>query len=63
MDNKTRLLRTNIDNDNSIFSLEAKYVTDIWDTEGNELKFNFNVNENRLTIFGDVDAIYVLFKN
>jgi len=65
MKDKTRMISYTTNNiGNSIYSLEAKYVTDVWDTENNKLKFDYNINEERLTILdGEVDTIYVLFEN
>lgn len=64
---KTRLLRKRfkeLDGKiiNSIFDLKAKYVSDVTDTNGNNLKFNYdNINEY-LIIFEDKNAIYVHYQ-
>ena len=47
---------------NSIFKLKAKYVTDVFDTNGNNIKYIYHVTDNKLEIFGDYDVIYVLFQ-
>jgi hypothetical protein len=58
---KTRLIRESIDNHNSIFSLKAKYIKNIFDTDGNDIKFNYNIKNEKITVFSDTDAIYVLY--
>ena len=57
---KTRLIRQNYDGINSLFSIKAKYITDTFDTEGNKLKFEYNISKEKLTVFGDYKSIYVL---
>jgi len=56
---KTRLSRKDYDGTNSYYYLEVKAIDKIWDTEGKELKFIYNNDINKLTIFGNVTAIYV----
>jgi len=66
MKDKTRLNSSELNiNGNSIYVLDnVKYVYDVWDTEGNSLKTDFNIKTKTLTILGKpVDAIYVHFEN
>ena len=65
MQDKTRLTSSKVNtNNNSVYILDAKHVYDVSDTEGNKLKFNFNVNDKELVILGvPVDAIYIHFEN
>ena len=58
---KTRLLRKYKDNANSIFSLKANYITNIFDTDGKDLKYEYNTSNEKITVFGDYAAIYVLY--
>lgn len=59
---KTRLIRKEYNGTNSLFSIKAKCITNVWDTEGNRLKFEYNIPNEKLTIFGDYDGIYVLYQ-
>lgn len=59
---KTRLIRKEYNGTNSLFSIKAEYITDVFDTYGNILKFEYNIPSEKLTIFGDYDGIYVLYQ-
>lgn len=59
---KTRLIRKEYNGTNSLFFIKAEYITDVWDNEGNRLKFNYNIPNEKLTIFGDYEGIYVLYQ-
>lgn len=59
---KTRLIRKEYNENNSLFTIKAEYITDVWDTIGNRLKFDYNVSNEVLTIFGDYEGIYVLYQ-
>ena len=45
---KGRRTRVKFDGNNSIFTVDALYVTDAWDTDTNKLKYVFDVNKNNL---------------
>lgn len=62
MEKKTRLIRTEYNGINSIFFIKAQYVTDVWDTESNKLKYVYTIVDEKLTILGDYEAIYVLYE-
>lgn len=59
---KTRLIRKEYNGTNSLFFINAEYITDVWDNEGNRLKFEYNIPNEKLTIFGDYEGIYVLYQ-
>lgn len=56
-----RLIRKEYDGNNSLFSIKSKFITDVWDSKGNTLKFYYNIPNEKLTIFGDYEGIYVLY--
>jgi len=55
---KTRLIRKEYNKINSLFLIKAEYVTNVWDIEGNKLKYVYSINDEQLTIFGDYEVIY-----
>jgi hypothetical protein len=59
---KTRLIRKEYDANNSLFFIKVECITDVWDSEGNRLKFDYNIPNEKLTIFGDYEGIYVLYQ-
>jgi hypothetical protein len=59
---KKRLIRKEYNGTNSLFSIKTEYITDVWDNEGNRLKFDYNIPNEKLTIFGDYGGIYVLYQ-
>lgn len=59
---KTRLIRQKYNGINSQFSIKAKFITHVYDNEGNELKFYYNISNDELTILGDYVGIYVLYQ-
>jgi len=59
---KKRLIRKENNGNNSLFFIKAEYITDVLDTKGNRLKFDYNVPNEKLTIFGDYESIYVLYQ-
>jgi len=65
MENKTRLLRKNTDaNGYSIFDLEARYVTDVWNADDFIVeKFEYDSKNEILRVLSEAEAIYVLFED
>jgi len=63
-DEKTRLVRKEpMDGGNSIFHLDALFVTKVWEADPFiSVKYDYNVLTKTLTIFGDIEAIYVHYK-
>lgn len=59
---KTKLIRKEYNETNSLFFIKSKYITDVWDIDGNRLKFEYNILNEKLTIFGDHESIYVLYQ-
>lgn len=62
---KTRLINRRIsvyDGNNSLFFIKAEYIIGVWDKEGNKLKFYYNIQNEKLTIFGDYEDVYMLRK-
>jgi hypothetical protein len=59
---KTRLIRKEYNGTNSLFFIKAEYIKDVCDNEGNRLKFEYNIPNEKLTIFGDYEGIYVLYQ-
>ena len=46
----------------SQFTIDANIVSDVWDVDGNKLKFQFTPFTKYLTVYGaDVESIYVLY--
>lgn len=58
---KTRLTRKEYNGNNSLYFIKAEYITDVWDTEGNRLKYEYDIPNAELTIFGDYNGIYVYY--
>ena len=63
-DSKTRMSRKEpMDGNNSIFHLDALCVTNVWEAKPwRTVKYEYNVLEKRLTVLGDVEHIYILYK-
>lgn len=62
MKNKSRLTRKEKFDINSTFSVEASFINDVFDIEGNRLKFIFNTKEYKLSVVGDYNEINVLYQ-
>jgi len=63
-DRKKKMVRKEpMENNNSIFNLDALVVTDVWEANTFEtVKYEYNIQEKKLTVFGDVESIYVHYK-
>jgi hypothetical protein len=61
MEDKTRMVRKlPIDGPNSIYMLDALFVTEVWQADPFEaMKYYYNIKDKKLTVLGDVEAIYV----
>lgn len=59
---RIRLIRKEYNGNNSLFFIDSEYITDVYDVEGNRLKFEYNIPNKKLTIFGDYEIIYVLYQ-
>jgi len=57
---KIKLNRKNEYNGNSLFSIKSEYIKDVFSIDGKELKFDYNYQNELLTVFGIYRVVYVL---
>lgn len=60
---ESRLIRKEFSVYNSIFILEASFVYDVFDIDGNLLKYIFNPKVSQLEVFGVYNEIDVFYTN
>lgn len=57
-----RLTREKYDGNNSIYSLNAKYVSEVRDVEYITRKYVYDISENKMTVLGDCAEIDVTYE-
>ena len=56
------LKRTYFDKNNSYFSLKAQFVLKVYDVNGKSLNFNYNIDNEKITVFGNYKSIHILYE-